>query len=798
MISRSIVFLVVVFSFIYIVSNGYYLKENSNSQSNGAQHKYSKVRIFAASKQDFKRIDQAGLYLDGGIFKQGIYFDTWLSEQEIKKLSYSGIQYQVLVDDWYTYYNNLPKMSEMDVQRSLVESKTNFNVGHSIYGSMGGFLTWSEVVKVLDSLRLEYPNFISKKWSIGNTYEGRPMWCIRITKDPDNIFGTPRPEIMLHALIHAREPEGMEQQLYFIYWLLENYGADPVATYILTYRDIYWIPVYNVDGYVYNETTVPNGGGMWRMNRQPCSGDTGTDLNRNYGTYQFWNSTNGGSSDMCGDETYRGSSPFSAPEVLNMANFVNSMHFKTALTAHTFGNYLIRPWCWSDSPTIDDTIFQEYSIDMTQYNHYTYGRPSQTVGYQTRGSSDDWNYNDSGHTKIIEMTPETGLTGFWPTQSEIIPLAEGMLWMNQYICLVAGPYVLPISKVFDQPYYQPGQSGNLKVIFRNKGLTAAANLTVSLVPGNSRINIPVQQYTYASLAPFTADSSIFNFTIEPDAPNNCAIPATLSIKLDTSTIYTANLYVYVGSGVLTLVDDAENGITNWTAEGGWMIKSDQSHSPSHSFGYSPYPANANYSLILAQPINILFMPVCYLTFWQRYDLEHNYDFGYVEVSSNNGSDWQTIASFTGTDTVWTQQTYDITSFANYTTVLKIRFRLNSDSYIQNTGWWVDDIKLTNYCIPPEAIPGKNKGMPDKFALGQNYPNPFNPATNIKFQLPRSEFVTITIYDVLGKKVATLLNERKNPGYYDVSFDGTNYASGMYFYKIEAGNFIDTKKMILIK
>jgi hypothetical protein len=52
--------------------------------------------------------------------------------------------------------------------------------------------------------------------------------------------------------------------------------------------------------------------------------------------------------------------------------------------------------------------------------------------------------------------------------------------------------------------------------------------------------------------------------------------------------------------------------------------------------------------------------------------------------------------------------------------------------------------------------------------------------------------------VLGKKVATLLNERKNPGYYDVSFDGTNYASGMYFYKIEAGNFIDTKKMILIK
>jgi hypothetical protein len=436
-------------------------------------------------------------------------------------------------------------------------------------------------------------------------------------------------------------------------------------------------------------------------------------------------------------------------------------------------------------------------MDMTQYNHYTYGRPSQTVGYQTRGGSDDWNYNDSGHAKMIEMTPETGLSGFWPSQAEIIPLAEGMLWMNQYICMVAGPYVLPTSIAFDQPVYLPGNSGNLKVKFRNKGLTEAANLQVSLTAGNSYVSIPTQEYTYASIPSFSGDSATFNFSISGDAPINCAMPLTLKMKLDTNTIYKTDLYIYLGNGILTLNDDAENGITNWTATGGWMIKNDQAHSPTHSFGYSPYPPNADFSLTLTQPINILFLPVCYLTFWGRFDLESNFDFGYVEISSDNGSNWQSLAAFTGTDTNWVKYSYDITSIANYTTELKIRFRLQSDVMVQNSGWWVDDISITNYCIPTVGI-SSNSGVPKRFSLEQNYPNPFNPVTKIKFQLPKTEFVTITIYDILGRKVLTLLNERKEPGYYDVSFDASNYASGMYFYKIEAGNFIDTKKMILIK
>lgn len=89
-------------------------------------------------------------------------------------------------------------------------------------------------------------------------------------------------------------------------------------------------------------------------------------------------------------------------------------------------------------------------------------------------------------------------------------------------------------------------------------------------------------------------------------------------------------------------------------------------------------------------------------------------------------------------------------------------------------------------------------VPEAFRLEQNYPNPFNPSTNIKFQIAKSSFAKITIYDISGKVVNTLVNEELKAGTYEVYFDGTNYASGVYYYMLEAGNYIETKKMVLIK
>ena len=90
------------------------------------------------------------------------------------------------------------------------------------------------------------------------------------------------------------------------------------------------------------------------------------------------------------------------------------------------------------------------------------------------------------------------------------------------------------------------------------------------------------------------------------------------------------------------------------------------------------------------------------------------------------------------------------------------------------------------------------GTPKEFLLAQNYPNPFNPSTVINYQLPVNSNVTLKVFNALGKEVAELVNEKKEPGTYSVDFSGANLSSGAYFYRLQAGNFIQTKKFILMK
>jgi subtilisin-like proprotein convertase family protein len=89
-------------------------------------------------------------------------------------------------------------------------------------------------------------------------------------------------------------------------------------------------------------------------------------------------------------------------------------------------------------------------------------------------------------------------------------------------------------------------------------------------------------------------------------------------------------------------------------------------------------------------------------------------------------------------------------------------------------------------------------IPSGFALFQNYPNPFNPSTKINYIIPTSEFVSLKIYDVLGNEVKTLVNEEKPAGTFETEFSGDGLSSGIYFYRLQSGSFIETKKMILLK
>jgi hypothetical protein len=89
-------------------------------------------------------------------------------------------------------------------------------------------------------------------------------------------------------------------------------------------------------------------------------------------------------------------------------------------------------------------------------------------------------------------------------------------------------------------------------------------------------------------------------------------------------------------------------------------------------------------------------------------------------------------------------------------------------------------------------------VPSSYSLSQNYPNPFNPSTKIRFDVPKQDFLILKIFDVLGREITTLVNEKLKPGTYEVEWNGSNYPSGVYFYKIYAKNYTETRKMVLIK
>ena len=89
-------------------------------------------------------------------------------------------------------------------------------------------------------------------------------------------------------------------------------------------------------------------------------------------------------------------------------------------------------------------------------------------------------------------------------------------------------------------------------------------------------------------------------------------------------------------------------------------------------------------------------------------------------------------------------------------------------------------------------------IPGAFELAQNYPNPFNPSTTINYALPHTSFVALTVYNTLGQQVSQLVNEQQQAGYHDVVFRGDGLASGVYFYRIQAGDFVASKKLLLLK
>jgi len=284
--------------------------------SNLHAQKYSKVKIFTGS-EGLQFLAEQGLAVDHGTMKRDVFFITDLSEYEIQVLDQNGFNYEIIVDDVVKYYVNRNKKPESTEKNETCATSQNgaFDPAvpdnFDVMPTYGGFYKYNEMLAELDAMAAQYPNLITVKTPISNftTIEGRPIYHVKISDNPNTEEA--EPEVLYTAIHHAREPLSMSETIFYMWYLLENYGTNPEVTFLVDNTEMYFVPCINVDGYLYNESTNPNGGGMHRKNRRNVgTSNKGVDLNRNYS--YGWNTT--GVSPNTNNDTYPGTSAFSEPE----------------------------------------------------------------------------------------------------------------------------------------------------------------------------------------------------------------------------------------------------------------------------------------------------------------------------------------------------------------------------------------------------------------------------------------------------------------------------------------------------
>ncbi len=785
-----------------------------------AAQNYRKVKIFVDSPKQFVELNKAGLELDHAYFdKTDLSYTVFLNENQFNQLKNSNYSYKVLIDNWKEYYKNRPQTSVQKLDEMKKLSKEKYNVKGFDYGSMGGFLTLEEVYSKLSEMKSLYSNIITDTISIGKTYEGRDIYMVKISDNPD--VDEDEPEVLYDALTHAREPQGMMTVIYFMYYLLENYEIDPEVTYLVNNRELYFIPVFNVDGYLYNQSTDPNGGGMWRKNRRVNSdGSRGVDLNRNFG-YQ-WGYDNDGSSPNPSSETYRGESAFSEPETQALRDFVESRNFKNAINYHTYSNLLIFPWGYIPEETPDSLIYRQFGRDMTAQNHYTWGI-SDDIIYGVNGDSDDWMYGEqTTKNKILSMTPEvgSGADGFWPDKERIYPLAMENVQMNLYLAWAAGDFAGMNNYSFSQSTFLPGDTISLSFEIKNKGLDAAKDLSFYVTPINSdKLTLTdslVHVDSISSQQTFQLNDK-FSMIIGDNAEAGDYLQFVFVSALPNVVMSIDTIGFYIGNTFSIFSDSCNLVADNWIAESNksikWSETTEDYYSANTSFTDSKnrnYYSDTDSKLTLKNNIDLTGVSSAILTFMTKYDIESGWDYGQVLISTDKGTTWtpaEGILSksgsgnfqpagepvYDGNSQGWKREFIDLSQFLG--NAIKIRFQFKSDEYVQGDGWYIDDISIFYYVLTDNK---DDYAGVKEYLLYDNYPNPFNPSTKIKFDLKQSGFVNLTVYDALGRKVSTLVNKPMLKGTHSVNFDGKDLSSGIYFYKLSINDFVMTKKMILMK
>lgn len=776
------------------------------------QEKFQRAKILYSEPSDLSRLENLGLPVDHGNHKLGYYVISDFSENELNIARENGFQVDILIEDSKQFY--LERNAQRLPSRNLTcaesgvnyETPANFNLG-----SMGGFLTYQEMLDELDQMRALYPNLISAKEDISTFLtEGSPdsgvspsiggngiKW-VRISDNADTEEA--EPQILYTAIHHAREPQSLSQLIFYMWYLLENYESDPEVQAIVDNSELYFVPVVNPDGYLYNELTDPNGGGFWRKNRKENGGNLfGVDNNRNYEYFIDGDSSNGmwggeGSSGNPDSDTYRGIAPFSEVENQALKWFVENHNFVMAFNNHSYGDLLLRPFGYAlNTPSVDEDLFRILGEELVSENGFNNILSSEL--YAAAGDSDDFMYGTVGsHDAIYAYTPEIG-PEFWPSSNEIINISKGMMHFN----LTSAKMINNFAVVSDSGSLYVGNNASINAEFDIKrlGIAGNGNFTVSLEPISANIAVVNGSQTFNGLDLLETQSGLIPYVLAGGTSEGETIIYDLVVNNGNfETKYRITKYF----GTLTPVfEDNSDSLVNYD-NNGFDTTNTTFVSPSTSITDSPngnYQNNANKSIEINDEIDLTNASGAIVSFYAKWEIEAGFDYAQFQISIDNGNNWiaqcgnYTVAGssnnsqptgeplYDGAQFDWVLEEIDLSDYLGET--IKARFVFRSDNGLRQDGFYFDDISFN---ISGDTVLNIDETEVSQFII---YPNPVAEILNIKTTLTN---YNASLYTIQGQLIET--KENLNAKH---QFDYSNVASGLYLLQLTSGDTTETIKVI---
>ncbi len=693
------------------------------------------VRVFSANTRETINLLQSNGMDDiiGG--KPDIYFDAIIKNTDLPKLDVIGVKYQIIEA------NLTKKWSEIKLK-----GRYNF----------GPYYTYWEMIDLLDAIHTQFPGITTSKYSIGLSTEGNEQWIMKISDNPD--INENEPSFFVNGVHHAREPITCNISVDFAKYLCENYETDPSIKWLIDNREIYILPVENPDGYIWDSDSSSDG--MWRKNKRDNDNNgyfnesqDGVDPNRNY-TY-MWGYDNSGSSPTQSSQTYRGPSAGSEPITQNMMNFINAnANINIIMNYHSYGNLFLYPWGYEDILTPDSLKFIYLSDNSIIYNGYAAGTAWQLL-YNTNGDACDWGYGDAGR---FPLTAEVGEAFYQPDSAIIAEQVAENIPMLVFLSKASGAYVYPESLELNsvKNRINPGETYQVTAFLRNAGVrNTASNVSLKIESNDPYIVITSPSSDYNDIAPINVEYNAddLRFFVTDDCPSPYVIKVNIVTYFNGTFINTPSSFS-VGDADTLYAWDFESGTSGWNLESPWALTTSSSHSTSHSLTDSPgssYSNNISVSAII-NDVDFTDTGDITLSFWHKYEIENGWDYGYVQIKKGNGN-WSTLENFTGTQSSFTNKIIDIQGYD--TSDVSIRFKLESDSYVTEDGWYIDDVKIIG--IPASANKAPSVPIPvypidDTINLSSvtlkclNATDPEDDPLTYKFFIYSDSFLSDTIFE----------------------------------------------------